>query len=33
MNEQGYDLKGKTVVIKNPPGSKKKFSAKEILRS
>jgi hypothetical protein len=29
MNDQGYDLKGKTVVVRNPPGTKKKYSVKE----
>ena len=29
MNDLGINLKGKTVVVRNPPGTKKKFSVKE----
>ena len=29
MNDAGIDLKGKTVIVRNPPGTKKKFSVKE----
>lgn len=29
MNDAGIDLSGKTVVVRNPPGTSKKFSVKE----